>query len=637
MWLQPTGAVIGTVKYGLIIEHKGNNSYDTTWTRNYFISEFDIGDLDGDGLTEIVTDTSTGNDEWLRIFESPALDSFPTSLVWGYDHPDYDEVNWITISNDLDQDGKKEFLWNYLGRVHIVECTGDNSYQEVWTDTARMNGKMLCGDFDCDGKRDFVGTSTSIPRIRVVENTVVGADSYAIVWGTPGGLGDTMVYDNAYMIAQAKDMDGDGKPEFIVGSKRIGIDDSLEFAVFEMNGDNSYHKVWRVRPQKGNNRGISVGDVDGDGKEEMVFSTSGGRLYMYKNNGPDSYELMWQYSTGLDAAPTLIYDLNSNGYKELVYSGYKDYPESTHHETHILEIVGETDFVSLSADSGDKFVCLGWTSAQEIANTAWWIERSTQPDTNFIRIATLPDTQGTRYDTTNYTYVDTTVTNGIIYYYRVADVPLNGAPVWHGPVSATPYLVGLAVTFAGMNLTASSDGVNLTWRTESEQDCYQWEIERSDSPEQGFVQVGKVDGGGTTNQPQSYSYADNTIAEKGEYYYRLAEVDRNGNKTYHGPMSITFGGDVPEAYLLAQSVPNPTRGGVSISFALKKSGNTSLKIYNIAGQVVRILDNGYRIAGVYSIPWDGKDEQGNKVSNGIYLYRLVSGEFQATKKITVLR
>jgi hypothetical protein len=195
----------------------------------------------------------------------------------------------------------------------------------------------------------------------------------------------------------------------------------------------------------------------------------------------------------------------------------------------------------------------------------------------------------------------------------------------------------LAVAFAGMNLTASTEGVNLTWRTESEQDCLRWEIERSDNAEQGFVTVGRVDGGGTTSQPKNYSYADNTVTEKGEYFYRLAEIDVNGNTTYYGPMSIGFGGEIPAAYLLAQSMPNPSSGKTSISFALKKPGNTSLKIYNIAGQTVKTLVSENRPAGNYTIAWDGRDDRGQKVSNGIYLYRLISGDFQATKKITVLR
>ena len=208
-----------------------------------------------------------------------------------------------------------------------------------------------------------------------------------------------------------------------------------------------------------------------------------------------------------------------------------------------------------------------------------------------------------------------------------------------GDISSSSDFPGdaLAVSFAGMNLMASSDGVNLTWRTESEQECLRWEIERSENADQGFVNVGTVEGGGTTSQPKNYSYADNTITTKGEYYYRLAEVDNKGDKTYYGPMSIGFGGDIPAAYMLAQSQPNPTMGSASISFALKRSGNTSLKVYNIAGQAVKTLVNENRQAGNYSVDWDGRDDQGQKVSNGIYLYRLISGDFQATKKITVLR
>lgn len=231
---------------------------------------------------------------------------------------------------------------------------------------------------------------------------------------------------------------------------------------------------------------------------------------------------------------------------------------------------------------------------------------------------------------------------------RTFTVTVTAATINRGPqpfaitaagdiISSTNFRDALAVTFAGMNLMASTDGVNLTWRTESEHDCLRWEIERSDNAEQGFVKIGKVDGSGTTSQPKNYSYTDNTITDKGEYYYRLAEIDANGGTTYYGPMSIGFGGNIPTAYMLAQSIPNPTMGNTNISFALRKSANTSLKIYNIAGQAVKTLVNENRQAGNYNVDWDGRDDQGKKVSNGIYLYRLISGDFQATRKITVLR
>jgi hypothetical protein len=193
------------------------------------------------------------------------------------------------------------------------------------------------------------------------------------------------------------------------------------------------------------------------------------------------------------------------------------------------------------------------------------------------------------------------------------------------------------VHFGGMNLMLGSDGVNLTWRTESEQNCLRWEIERSADPEQGFAQVGKVEGQGTTSQPNDYSYTDNTITGKGEYYYRLAEVDLSGGKTYYGPMSISFGGDIPAVYMLAHSVPNPFNQRTTIHYQIAKPGIVNLKIYNIAGQVVKVLASSVHQAGAYSVTWDGTDDQGNQASNGIYLYRLISGDYQATKKLTMLR
>ena len=45
----------------------------------------------------------------------------------------------------------------------------------------------------------------------------------------------------------------------------------------------------------------------------------------------------------------------------------------------------------------------------------------------------------------------------------------------------------------------------------------------------------------------------------------------------------------------------------------------------------------YQQPGIYSINWDGKDEKGRKVSNGVYFYRINSGEFDATKKMVVIK
>ncbi|MBI4725933.1 VCBS repeat-containing protein [candidate division TA06 bacterium] len=632
LWLDPK---LGS---GLIFEHKGNNCYDTTRTGNYFIYNFDIGDLDGDGFTDVVAESVIGSDESIKIHESPALDSFPTSLVWEFNHPDYDENNYLTITNDLDQDGKKEFIWHYLKPIHIFECTGDNSYQEVWTDTSRYKGEIQCGDFDCDGKKDFLTTGHGGPisdgRIDVWENTTVGVDSYAKAW-----TNFDLVHCNPFRNAQAHDMDGDGKPEFIVGSQRVEGDDTLEFAVFETDGDNSYHQVWQALfPCFGTilTHTISVGDVDGDGIEEMVFSFSG-KIYIYRNIGPDSYQLIWQKTnTGLGFCRMLVYDLNSNGYKELVYSGYKDYPESTHNETHILEIVGEVTWDSLTAASKDSCIQVQWITKRQFANFGFNVWRSLFADSNYSVIYQTNDT--VKLDTLllSYSFNDSNVTSGTTYYYKVQAKALNDTSYFIGPASATYTGAPLSLQFVSFTASVIAGAiVRLEWQTQSAWNSYLWRVKRGlNNDTLDYKVIAELPGDGTTNEPGIYYYDDECAV--GFNSYKLDEVDLSGNVTTHGPVSATAGERIT-AFGLRQNMPNPFGQSTTISYQLTANGYVGLKVYDVTGRLVKTLVNEDKKVGSYEVKWDGKDEQGNKVSNGIYLYRLISGEFQATEKMMMLR
>jgi hypothetical protein len=196
----------------------------------------------------------------------------------------------------------------------------------------------------------------------------------------------------------------------------------------------------------------------------------------------------------------------------------------------------------------------------------------------------------------------------------------------------------LGVTFANMSAQSTEKGIELSWRTESELDCYQWEIERSQQSETGYQKLGQVAGQGTTSQATDYRYTDGEDLFPGGYYYRLNEIDGSGGKRSYGPMFVQVGGrELPLNYELGQSRPNPSRGKVSISFALKKAGKTSLTIYNITGQAVRRLEGGELPAGYHTRSWDGRDMQGQAVTNGVYFYKLSSGEYNAVNKLTILR
>ncbi|MBN2836705.1 MAG: T9SS type A sorting domain-containing protein, partial [Candidatus Delongbacteria bacterium] len=79
---------------------------------------------------------------------------------------------------------------------------------------------------------------------------------------------------------------------------------------------------------------------------------------------------------------------------------------------------------------------------------------------------------------------------------------------------------------------------------------------------------------------------------------------------------------LPEVTKLYQNYPNPFNPETTIKFDLAESANVMIDIYNINGQLVRTLVNGFKNAGTVTATWDGKDKQGSIVSAGVYIYRM---------------
>jgi hypothetical protein len=84
--------------------------------------------------------------------------------------------------------------------------------------------------------------------------------------------------------------------------------------------------------------------------------------------------------------------------------------------------------------------------------------------------------------------------------------------------------------------------------------------------------------------------------------------------------------------------PNPFNPETAISFSIQEESKINLSIYNIKGQLVKVLINNYQNAGEHSIIWDGRDSSGNRVSSGIYLYKLnVNDKTKTVKKCLLLK
>ena len=94
---------------------------------------------------------------------------------------------------------------------------------------------------------------------------------------------------------------------------------------------------------------------------------------------------------------------------------------------------------------------------------------------------------------------------------------------------------------------------------------------------------------------------------------------------------------VPQSFVLNQNYPNPFNPTTNISFALPTQEQVRIEIYNVTGELVKVLADQTFSAGTFQVTWDGTNETGVKTPSGMYIYRLQAGSFTTAKKMLMLK
>ncbi len=190
----------------------------------------------------------------------------------------------------------------------------------------------------------------------------------------------------------------------------------------------------------------------------------------------------------------------------------------------------------------------------------------------------------------------------------------------------------------------------LYWTTQTETDNLGWNVYRAETDE--FTQSIKInpdmiEGAGTSSQPNEYSFADETGVINGKtYWYWIESISYDSHAEQYGPIKLTIPEDggsnesptVPEKYGLFQNYPNPFNPNTEVYFKLRQGSEVRLEIYNIKGELIKELYSGYVEADkLISVSWNGRDEQGEELGSGIYLYKLKTSDGEYSRKMILLK
>jgi len=200
-------------------------------------------------------------------------------------------------------------------------------------------------------------------------------------------------------------------------------------------------------------------------------------------------------------------------------------------------------------------------------------------------------------------------------------------------IAATWNISIVPVELTSFTASVVGSDVKLLWETASELNNSGFSVERRIGSSE-FMEVAFVPGFGTTTEPKSYSFTDNSL-RSGVYSYRLKQIDFDGTFTYSDEVEVEI--DVPATFSLDQNYPNPFNPSTRISFSLAIDSKVSLKIFDVLGQEVASLVNQDLTQGVHTY-----DFNASSINSGVYFYKIeatgVNGnEFVDVKKMILVK
>jgi hypothetical protein len=443
---------------------------------------------------------------------------------------------------------------------------------------------------------------------------------------------------------------GDEYGEYSIAWADFGLDGDLDLAVGAYNrqsylyvndeNDEDYLSIYAI----GRYGTMGPGYSNGSGIGAKVYAYEAGLLG--SKSGLLAFREVGSGRSGGDDSINVEFGLPLNDTVEvrIVWPGSAG--------SHITQdiIVDKTQFITVhesvfhllspadGSDAGGFPLVFNWEKAFSGGNDPY----DANVENYTLEIATDEDFANVIYTadvTKNKAVLDEScgLANGEVYYWRVfanyADTPGYYSQYSGEAWTFTLSTVGTALDY--FDAAPEDDGIELSWAVNEaeESEVAGFNLYRSvksdETDTKAITSRDKLNGELITGK-SPYEYVDTTVERDVIYNYWLEALDVSGSSETFGPVECTWNGALPTAYALYQSRPNPARGTAVVGFDLPEDAKVTLNVYDISGRKVMTVVDKVLPAGEYEADVSG-------LAPGVYVYRLNTGDYSASKKMVVVQ